>query len=88
MSLAQDLNDLLVKARDSYYTGNPTMTDAEYDSKEAELKALDPNAPILKVVGDTKSTSGRVAHVRPMLSIENFYTKEEVLDWCKKINRG
>lgn len=87
MSTVADLNALLVKARDAYYNGDdPILTDDQYDAKEAELKALvkaNPalasEATVLKVVGNVATNNGgRIPHVRPMLSIENYYTKPEI----------
>lgn len=91
--LIKKLNKQLEEARDAYYKkAAPIMTDAEYDILEKQLAAFIENhphlaeyAPVLKTVGSDVTTSGRVKHNRPMLSIENQYTFEDVLAWCKTL---
>jgi DNA ligase (NAD+) len=90
-----DLNALLVKARDAYYKkAAPIMTDAEYDAKEKELAdivAANPSlaefAPVLTTVGSDLVT-GRVKHIRPMLSIENKYDKDEIVTFFHSLPAG
>ena len=80
VSLVRDLNAQVAAAQDAYYRGEPTMTDAAYDTLEAQLKAvvdanptLASDAPALTKVGQTKTASGRVKHTNAMRSIENKY---------------
>ena len=84
---AKDLINQLVaritKAQKAYYAGSPVISDAEYDALEAQLKAIDPNAVVLKSVGKAQATTARILHVRPMLSIENYYTPESFVDATK-----
>jgi DNA ligase (NAD+) len=87
------LNKTLEEARDAYYKkAAPIMTDGEYDILEKQLQAFIENhphlaeyAPVLKTVGSDVTASGRIKHASPMLSIENQYTFEDVLAWCKKL---
>jgi DNA ligase (NAD+) len=89
----EELNNRVIKAREAYYGGGqPIMSDAEYDVLEAQLKGLVAAQPqlslfasALQTVGQAKPTSGRIKHDRPMLSIENYYTIPEVIEWAKKI---
>jgi DNA ligase (NAD+) len=91
--LIKKLNKQLEEARDAYYKkATPIMTDGEYDILEKQLAAfidwhphLAEYAPVLKTVGSDVTTSGRVKHNRPMLSIENQYTFDDVLAWCKTL---
>ena len=81
--LIAELNSRLENARELYYAGIPCMSDAEYDSLEAQLKGMikaTPGlcglAPVLATVGT--DTTGRIAHQTPMLSIQNCYSVEEL----------
>src|SRR5271154_2406711 len=91
--LIKKLNKTLEEARDAYYIkAAPIMTDGEYDILEKQLASFIENhpqfaeyAPVLKTVGSDVTSSGRLKHASPMLSIENQYTFEDVLTWCKKL---
>jgi len=83
--LVQMFNADLEAARDAYYKkAEPIMTDAEYDAMEKSLRnlitvfpGLAEFAPVLKTVGSDLTSSGRIKHAVPMLSIENQYTEED-----------
>src|SRR5580658_9797996 len=87
----QQYNRKLEEARDAYYKkAAPIMTDAEYDAMEKHLKSIIARAPKLAYAATVLSTvgsdlranaSGRVRHIRPMLSIENKYTKDEITEF-------
>src|SRR5271157_2725892 len=91
--LIKQLNKTLEEARDAYYQkAAPIMSDADYDEGEkllrkyvAEAPHLAEYAPVLKTVGSDLTAQGRVRHTVPMLSIENQYTFEDVLAWCKSL---
>ncbi len=51
MSLIEHLVSRIQEAKNAYAKGESIMTDAEYDKLEAELRARDPNNPILRQVG-------------------------------------
>src|SRR5271166_1723108 len=82
-----NLNSQLIEAADAYYKkATPILSDAAFDAFEKELKQLvaaNPKlaslATYLNKVGSDLSTSGRVSHRIPMLSIENMYTEEDFL---------
>jgi len=89
-----ELNHRIEEARKAYYVdAQPTMSDAEYDQLEKRLEAAVREAPefrhlatALKTVGsDLTTASGRVKHVRPMLSIENKYNKNEVVEFFRSL---
>jgi DNA ligase (NAD+) len=94
--LIKQLNKTLEQARDAYYKkATPIMSDADYDAGEALLRKYVEEtpqyaeyAPVLKTVGSDITSSGRIKHASPMLSIENQYTFEDVLSWCKKLDRN
>ena len=83
------LNEQLKAARHAYYVlAEPTLSDATYDALEKELKDLVAANPLYalsatvltKVGSDIKAANGaRIKHLRPMLSIENKYTKDDVV---------
>jgi len=87
------MNEKLEAACHAYYAGVPIISDAEYDTLEASLRGLvlahpdlAPLATVLTKVGSGAATDGkRVAHVRPMLSIENKYTMSEIVDFFNKM---
>lgn len=83
------LNARLTEASEAYYKKNqPILTDAEFDTLERRLKTLVADspllaglAPFLTAVGNDITASGRVSHARPMLSIENKYEEQDLIDW-------
>lgn len=94
---AIELNSELSAARAAYYiSGQPTMSDQEYDAKERELAELAKNdsyikdiASVLTTVGsDLQDDSNRYKHSSPMLSIENKYLVEEVEEWFDSLPAG
>ena len=90
-------NNELIEARHSYYKdANPKMTDAAYDALERELRGMveampqfAPLATVLTSVGsDLTNESGRMKHIKPMLSLENLYTFDDVKAWCGEFPEG
>jgi len=49
--LVRDLVIQIIIAKRNYYSGNPTMSDYEYDELEKRLISLDPDHPVLFAVG-------------------------------------
>ncbi len=87
---AAALRQMLDQANHAYYVLDaPTIPDAEYDQLFRELQALEaehpdlrsPDSPTLRV-GATPSTSlAKHTHARPMLSLANAFTPEELVAW-------
>jgi len=82
----EELAARIVELRDTYYSGDPLVADADYDALEDELRGLieahpdlapDPNP--LEQVGATAALHAPVRHSRPMLSIEKANTPEQVV---------
>ncbi len=47
-----ELRNLILKAKHAYYySGEPIMSDAEYDALEDQLRQLAPEDPVLALVG-------------------------------------
>src|SRR5579863_93484 len=95
--LVKELNAQLERYRDAYYKeATSPITDAEYDRLERQLRELVGTdrkllslAPVLTKVGsDLTNKTGRIKHASPMLSIENLYTEEEVVEWASKFPAG
>lgn len=101
MTTPSDAHDRIVALRDeinghnhAYYVENsPTISDREFDMLLKELEQLekehpeefDPLSPTQRVGSDLNRSFDQVAHVRPMLSLANTYSIEEVDDWEKRV---
>jgi len=74
----------------------PEWTDAQYDARMNELKALErehpelvtPDSPTQRVGGKPKEGFTKVAHSRPMLSLDNAYNEEELRAWAERVASG
>jgi DNA ligase (NAD+) len=71
----------------------PSISDAEFDDLMRELKRLEakhpglvtPDSPTQRVGGKPKEGFAKVAHSRPMLSIDNVTGEEELRDWDRRV---
>ncbi|AFL90153.1 DNA ligase, NAD-dependent [Terriglobus roseus DSM 18391] len=76
-----------------YVLDQPTLTDAQYDKLVNRLKALEtehpelvtPDSPTQRVGGKVKDGFAKVAHSRPMLSLDNAYNEEELRAWADRV---
>jgi len=91
-----DLRALLERANRAYYVhAQPIMSDSEYDRRLAELAALErehpeldhPESPTHRVGGEAVEGFAAITHARPMLSIDNTYSEEDVRAWYDRICR-
>jgi DNA ligase (NAD+) len=72
-----------------YVLDAPEITDAAYDALMNELKQLEaahpelvtPDSPTQRVGGKPAEGFRKVAHSRPMLSLDNAYSAEELAAW-------
>jgi DNA ligase (NAD+) len=64
----------------------PVISDAAYDQLVSELKTLDPNHPVLLMVGpgDLFPVERKVVHVVPMLSLEKAHDLTDVRRWLER----
>ncbi len=97
-SAEQRINELreeLNRHNHAYYVDNaPTISDYDYDMLMKELEKLesehpeldDPLSPTHRVGSDITKGFQQVTHARPMLSLGNTYSIEEVDDWIKRCN--
>ncbi|MCK8481106.1 NAD-dependent DNA ligase LigA [Psychroserpens algicola] len=99
MSVAQKINSLRNELREhnyNYYVlDNPTISDYDFDIKLKELQALeeahpefyDANSPTLRVGGEVTKNFNTIVHEYRMYSLDNSYSKEDLLDWEKRIKK-
>jgi DNA ligase (NAD+) len=79
-----------------YVLDNATISDLEFDLKLKELQALeekypeyfDEDSPTQRVGGGITKNFNTVAHETRMYSLDNSYSKEELLEWEKRVHRG
>ena len=79
-----------------YRDGAPTVPDSEYDDRRRELIGLesrypadaDPNSPTQWVGAEVSRQSDEVVHTRPMMSLDNAMTFDELRAWHGRVLRG
>ena len=72
---------------------SPEISDAEYDAKMRELRMLEgrhpelvtPDSPSQRVGGKPKEGFAKVEHSRPMLSLDNVNSEQELGDWERRV---
>ncbi len=76
-----------------YVLDDPEISDAQYDKLLRELQALEkehpdwitPDSPTQRVGGKPSESFPTVLHSVPMLSLENAYSEEDLLDMDRRI---
>ncbi len=90
----EELSSELRRHEHLYYVLDaPEVTDAEYDALMNELKRIEaahpelvtPDSPTQRVGGKPAEGFVKVRHSRPMLSLDNAYTAEELADWDRRV---
>ena len=79
-----------------YVLDEPVWTDAQYDARMNQLRALEAEHPELvtadsptqRVGGKPKEGFAKVAHSRPMLSLDNAYDEAELRAWAERVAGG
>ena len=79
-----------------YVMDAPEWTDAQYDARMNQLRALEAEHPDLvtvdsptqRVGGKPKEGFSKVAHSRAMLSLDNAYNEEELRAWAERVTGG
>lgn len=88
-----DLEQLYFQAKEAYYTGEPIMSDDEFDVLEAELKSMGSDAPYVVGAEDRKA---KYSHPSPMLSLAKYQAirnstsfgvapTEQAVNWMKAL---
>ncbi len=93
----QQLREALNLHTYNYYVlDNATISDFEFDIKLKELEKLerenpqffDANSPTQRVGGEITKNFETVTHKNRMYSLDNSYSKEDLLDWEKRVHKG
>ncbi|MBT8393837.1 MAG: NAD-dependent DNA ligase LigA [Bacteroidia bacterium] len=99
MNIEQKINQLRDELRQhnyNYYVlDSPTITDYEFDILLKELQELeanhpefhDTNSPTLRVGGEITKNFQTIVHEHRMYSLDNSYSKEDLLDWETRIKK-
>ena len=78
-----------------YVLDNATISDFDFDIKLKELEKLetenpeyfDSNSPTQRVGGTITKNFNTVVHKNRMYSLDNSYSKEDLLDWEKRVEK-
>ena len=78
-----------------YVLDQPIISDFEFDMKLKQLQDLelqypemqDPNSPTLRVGGAVTKNFKTVVHAQRMYSLDNSYSKSDLLDWETRIKK-
>ncbi len=91
--LAEEIghHDRLYHEKDS-----PEISDADYDKLRQRLKAIearfprlvDPDSPTQQVAPTPTTAFAKVRHVKPMLSLDNAFSDEELQGFLDRVRRG
>ncbi|WP_417351106.1 NAD-dependent DNA ligase LigA [Flavobacterium alkalisoli] len=93
----QALREELNQHNYNYYVlDNPTISDFEFDIKLKELQELeakhpeyfDEDSPTQRVGGSITKNFNTIQHEYRMYSLDNSYSKEELLEWEKRVQKG
>src|SRR5690349_14771416 len=76
-----------------YVMDAPELPDAEFDQLMQELEKLEaahpelirPDSPTQRVGGKPREGFTKVAHSRPMLSLDNAFGEEELRNWDRRV---
>lgn len=93
----QALREELNQHNYNYYVlDNPTISDFEFDAKLKQLQELeakhpeyfDEDSPTQRVGGSITKNFNTIQHEYRMYSLDNSYSKEELLEWEKRVQKG
>ena len=89
MNDIKELVEILQKYNDAYRSGNPLVSDHEYDRLVESLRQSDPNHPFLLSVEPEKFKKKReIKHPVPMLSTEKAYSKEDLKRFVARVAKA
>lgn len=92
-----ELREEINKHNHNYYVLNtPQISDKDFDMLLKELESLenshpeyhDPLSPTQRVGSDLSKGFEHVVHERPMMSLSNTYSVDEVDEWFKRIDKS
>jgi DNA ligase (NAD+) len=91
---ADELREQIRHHEHMYYVMDaPEISDAAFDKLMNELKRIETehaelvtsDSPTQRVAGKPAEGFRKVAHSRPMLSLDNAYSEEELRDWDRRV---
>jgi len=82
-------------AYEYYVLDEPSVDDAVYDSLMAEVKSfenanpdsINPNSPTQRVAAKPLEKFKKVAHQKPMISLNDVFSRDEVEAWVRRIDK-
>lgn len=92
-----ELREELNRHNHNYYVLNaPTISDKDFDMLLKELERLetehpeayDPLSPTQRVGSDLTKGFEHIVHARPMMSLSNTYSIEEVDEWFERVRKA
>src|SRR5438093_10544069 len=92
----EDLRNQIREHEYRYYVlDQPTISDYEFDQLVRELQKLEqehpelitPDSPTQRVGGEPAKAFPSHTFARPMLSLENSYSEEELRDWHRRVTQ-
>jgi DNA ligase (NAD+) len=92
----ESLREKIRRANYEYYIlDNPTLSDDEYDALMRRLVALEtqfpdlitPDSPTQRVGAPLEGEFPEVAHLLPMLSLQDVRSEDELADWENRVRR-
>lgn len=93
---AENIRLLINKYNHEYYVlDQPSVSDAIYDSLMKELKSLEnkfpdiitPNSPTQRVGGEPAKKFQKTTHQHRMLSLNDAFSEQELIDWENRIQK-
>lgn len=90
----EELTELLNYHNHKYYVDDsPEISDFEFDALLRELEKLEekypelkkPNSPTMRVGGEAVTAFEEVIHAVPMQSLQKAFSKDEILDFDKRV---
>src|SRR5436190_228180 len=79
-----------------YIQAQPEISDTDYDRLYKQLERLEkefpdfvtPDSPTRRVGGELEGGFAQVPHRLPMLSLDNTYNENEVLEWDDRLRKA
>ena len=93
----EQLRKDIIKYNEYYYNKSESLiSDEEYDKLLKELKNLeeqypeynDPESPTQKIIVIPSSSFEKTQHLKPMLSLDNVYSIDELKNWFKNFDNN
>ncbi len=81
----RELENEITRHKALYYQGRAEISDETYDKLEDQLKKLDPDNPVLFLVGSpTDNSTEKVVHQKKMLSLEKTYETKDLVNFLEQ----